>query len=312
MSLGDQLLGTVLDSWEIEKKIGHGGMSRIYAVQNLSKDQDKECVAKVSQGCQIEHLQNEFQVYQELHKHENIVGVPKIMGMYVQKDLCAMIVEKLGYSLYALLKAMRKFSKKTVLMIGHQAVNRIEIVHQCRYVHRDIKPTNILTGLRSQVGTLYLIDFGIAQRYISRFQKHLPNEESCFAGTITFASCSAMEENQVSRKDDLISLAYTLVYLATGSLPWSGLKDPMEVYKLKKETNVDQLCDHLPKALKSIFIHAHALKFDQAPNYRWMQQCFIKSLTWIGEKNDNCFDWVRKVRSSKNDCINKIPTLEAR
>lgn len=98
-------------------------------------------------------------------------------------------------------------------------------------VHGDLKPQNILTSKNlTKDSLLYLIDYGICQPYQDDEGNHLPKVlNSGFSGTIAF---SAAKDNisysnykltysvGLSRKDDLMSLMYVLIYLYKSTLPW--------------------------------------------------------------------------------------------
>ena len=45
-------------------------------------------------------------------------------------------------------------------------ISRMESLHQKNYVHRDTKPANFLIGTGKKANTLFVIDFGLAKRYI--------------------------------------------------------------------------------------------------------------------------------------------------
>ena len=60
----------------------------------------------------------------------------------------------------------RKFSLKTTLMLLHQSLKRLELMHKKDYIHRDIKPDNIMMGLGSESNTLHLIDFGLSRQVV--------------------------------------------------------------------------------------------------------------------------------------------------
>ena len=70
-------------------------------------------------------------------------------------------------------KTLRKFSLKTVLMLIDQMISRIEYIHNRHFIHRDIKPDNFCVGLNKTSNKIFIIDFGLAKRYIQRNGKHI-------------------------------------------------------------------------------------------------------------------------------------------
>ena len=103
-----------------------------------------------------------------------------------------------------------------------QLIDRLKAVHESGYVYLDLKPDNILIG-DSKNGELHkvrLIDFGICQKYLDRNKKHKQLVRvNDFRGNFAFASVYAFHFVTQSRRDDLISLCYLLVFLVNGELP---------------------------------------------------------------------------------------------
>lgn len=107
-------------------------------------------------------------------------------------------------------------------------------MHSCGFIHRDIKPQNILIGEEhtERCNKIFLIDFGLSVQYLDEGGSHLKpiKNYNSVVGTALFASINAHEGSELSRRDDIESLAYTLIYLCTGSLPWKNIN-----IKKKKE-----------------------------------------------------------------------------
>lgn len=77
-------------------------------------------------------------------------------------------MDLLGPSLEHLMtKGIKKFSLKTTLMVADQMIKWIEYVHQRRIIHRDIKPDNFAMGYKNQANRVFIIDFGLAKKYMN-------------------------------------------------------------------------------------------------------------------------------------------------
>lgn len=67
-------------------------------------------------------------------------------------------------------------------------IQRIEYIHSKMFLHRDIKPDNFLMGLGRKQHRVYIIDFGLAKRYLSK-EGHIPYREGkSLTGTARYAS----------------------------------------------------------------------------------------------------------------------------
>lgn len=115
-----------------------------------------------------------------------------------------------------------RFSLKTTLMLADQMLGRIDSVHKKNFIHRDMKPENFLMGIGSESQTVYIIDFGLSKKFKdAKTHQHVPyRENKNLTGTARYASVNAHLGIEQSRRDDLESIGYILVYFINGSLPW--------------------------------------------------------------------------------------------
>lgn len=101
---------------------------------------------------------------------------------------------------------------------------RIETLHSLRLIHRDIKPDNFVLGTGNQNQIIHLIDFGLSKYYLNSKGDHIKQvRKKGLIGTARYASINAHNEYEQSRRDDLESICYVLIYLALGQLPWMNL-----------------------------------------------------------------------------------------
>ncbi|KIK11847.1 hypothetical protein PISMIDRAFT_121957, partial [Pisolithus microcarpus 441] len=159
-------------------------------------------------------------------------------------------------------------------------VSRLEYIHSCHYIHRNIKPQNILLRQSDSrhATTVFLIDFSVALQYHDPATRiHIPYQEGCpFVGTPAFSSISYHCGYQSGHHDDIESLAYTLVYLLRGSLPWfsdanTSLSSNV-ICNLKCDTMVETLCDGLPVEFMTFIKYSRLLAYGARPDYDYLKK----------------------------------------
>ncbi|CAD5119320.1 DgyrCDS7942 [Dimorphilus gyrociliatus] len=221
-----------------------------------------------------------------------------------------MVTDLLGPNLEDLYNyCKRKFSLKTVLQLADQMLGRVEYIHNKCFIHRDIKPDNFLMGIGARrVNTVFLIDYGLAKKYRDmRTRTHIPYREGkSLTGTARYASVNAHLGVEQSRRDDLESLGYVLVYLAKGSLPWQGLKAATRKQKYERisekklSTIPEVLCKGFPEEFQKYLTYTKNLKFEDAPDYDYLRKELFRKLYTkkLHYQYDFHFDWSV---SSKNE-----------
>lgn len=219
-------------------------------------------------------------------------------------------MELLGKSLEDLFQAQKKkFSLKTACMLGIQMVDRVEYVHSRKIIHRDIKPDNFVMGYGNKGHIVYILDFGLSKKYWSSTNKcHIPFcRGKKLTGTARYASINALSGYEQSRRDDLESIGYIIMYFLRGSLPWQGLKvnDKEDRYKKicekKKMTSSKELCENFPEQLENFVRYTRNLKFTQVPDYEYLRELLRTVIKNEGEEIDYCYDWCTQKPSIKND-----------
>ena len=219
----------------------------------------------------------------------------KLLNYFEKDDIKYFVFEKLGISLQHLLmqRANNKFDLKTVLTIFDQMIVILYKLHSIGFVHNDIKPENIVIGnSKMTLEKLHLIDFGISTPFWD-FQndKHIEKTQTHFQGTFRFSSMNHHYLNlSQTRRDDIESLLYLCIYCLTGNLPWimdydqyknkkkQSLPSKQEMFEqirnIKGNTSIDEICTAIPNEFNIALTYIRKLKFDEMPNYQYLQQLF--------------------------------------
>ena len=290
----------------INRQLGKGGFGQIYLGRNLKEN--VPIAIKVEENGTRSHLFLEYEILKEIQEGEGIPHVYKFRQGHHHNYL---IMELLGKSIDKLFSDCKKqFTYKTIFQIGYQMIKRIEYVHSKGYIHRDIKPGNFVIGKGDKNKILYIIDFGLSKRYLDKnTNQHIPYKEGKgLTGTARYVSLFTHYGIEQSRRDDIEGIAYNLIYLAKGKLPWQGVKTKNKKEKHKKimESKVaytpDILCKNLPEEFKILLNYARELEFEKKPDYKKINLMFKSYIVNNGDTMNWEFDWDKpKVEDSKEE-----------
>eukprot|EP00825_Cyclidium_porcatum_P029638 TRINITY_DN31597_c0_g1_i1.p1 TRINITY_DN31597_c0_g1~~TRINITY_DN31597_c0_g1_i1.p1 ORF type:complete len:303 (+),score=51.51 TRINITY_DN31597_c0_g1_i1:130-1038(+) len=281
--------------YRLGRKIGVGSFGDIYLGTNIQTEEEV-AIKLESVNSKHQQLLYESKIYRIL---QDGVGIPNLHWFGVEEDFYVLVIDVLGPSLEDLFKfCNKKFSLKTVLMIADQLISRIEYLHSKNFLHRDIKPDNFLIGLGKKADHVYMIDYGLAKKFRDpRTGLHIPYKEGkALTGTARYASINTHIGIEQSRRDDLESIGYVLMYFLNGSLPWQGIQAENKQEKYEKIQNkkiatpIDVICKDAPQEFYEYFRYCRNLKFEEKPDYVWIRRLFKDLFNRCEYQYDLIFD----------------------
>lgn len=286
----------IAGKYQIIKEIGRGSFGEIFQALNLSNNTLVGIKVELSDH-EYPQLTSECRIYDEL---KGGPGIPHIYWYGSEGEYNFLVMDLLGLSCEALFeKCNRNFSLKTILLMTHQMLSRIEYLHSNLYIHRDIKPENFVIGTGPKSNIIYLIDYGLCKKYRNwRTKEHIPYiEGKSLTGTARYASLNTHLGIEQSRRDDLEGLAYVLVYFLKGKLPWQDInaaqkQDRYEAIKqLKISTPISEICSDVPIEFCLFLSYVRQLEFAQDPDYTYMKGLFERLRFKSKFEYDYVYDW---------------------
>ena len=287
--------------YKVIKKIGEGSQSTIYSGENIKTNEGIAIkVEKKTEGDCL--LEQEIKMLIRLKEHEGIVNIITCgkSGKYI------VLIEKLlGKSLDLLfLDSSKNFTLSDICQIAIQCLDRLEFIHSKGIIHCDIKPENFAIGLKDP-NVIYLIDFGLCQDYKNlKTGKHIEFSFTGYmTGTARYASRNALRGKALSRRDDMESFIYMILYFLSKKLPWQGVRAKTltgrykKIFIYKEQFKYEEFCKNYPKEITTIVKYIRNLSFKERPNYEYMKKLFKKILLDNNSFISDYFSWMINMKN---------------
>ena len=260
------------NKYEVISYIGNGAFCSVLLGKNINTS-ELVAIKIENKKNEIKTLLHEAKIYIYLNK---ITGIPKVKTFGTNNDYNYLILERLGMSMLDITTKIGKFPISELLIVAKNILLIIKNIHEKGIIHRDLKPDNFLFDYNNS--NINIIDFGLSRQYI-RNNKHIDfKENKKLLGTSLFASLNNHKGFECSRRDDIESFVYSMIYCAKGFLPWSSISNKEEltndeynnkIYEIKNNISLDELCLDIKEWLnvKELLIYCRGLSFNEKPDY---------------------------------------------
>jgi len=282
----------IANKYKILNKISEGSFGLVYKGQNI-RTGEKVAIKIEKRSSEFNVLKTEARIYQYLGKLD---GFPQLKWFGTDVKYNYLVIDLYRCSLHSLIKIRERISFHSALHFGIQMIERLETLHSKLLLHRDIKPDNFLLD---DLHKIYLIDYGFCKRY-DHDGKHIEERKiNQIIGTVNFVSLNVHKFLEPSRRDDLESVIYIIIYMLYGTLPWISVSDSSrnsssdhirdsdfrsdinsdsvnendiqldfdndKIMQLKQETN------YLPIFIREMLQYVRQLAFKEKPDYKHLK-----------------------------------------
>lgn len=244
---------TVLGNrYRLERRLGHGGMSEVWLATDLALDRRvavkwlKPTLA--TDAVVAERFRREAIAVARLN-HPNIVAVHDAFEHDGRQAVVMQLVD--GKSLRQLLDVQIRLSPELTMHIGSCVAVALDAAHRAGFVHRDVKPGNIML---TSDGRVMLTDFGIAKG-LDSVEDDLTSP-NIMMGTAKYLSPEQVRGRKLDGRADLYSLGLVLYECLAGRVPFLGETDAdTALARLQRDpTDLTRLRPTVPRGLV-VLIH---------------------------------------------------------
>jgi serine/threonine-protein kinase len=222
----DPLVGRTIDRYRVVETIGSGGMARVYRATHVFLEQD--FAIKVLHGQIAADKSFATRFHREATalgkiKHRNVVQVSDFGA--TKEGLLFLVMEYLdGPSLTEALRRSGPFSPQRSAALARQLALGLGAAHSRGFVHRDLKPGNIILMEEDGVEVPKILDFGLV-RLLEPDDAMIPTQLTAHGqmfGTPAYMSPEQISGEDIDSRADLYSLGVILYQMIVGSTPFTG------------------------------------------------------------------------------------------
>jgi len=301
-----------------DKVLGTGESGEVYE-GIMVKTGMKVAIKTEPANAEKKKLQHEKEVLSQLR---GTPGIPKLIWFGVDDNSFVLVLELCGSNVRSLLDYCGgRLSMKTVLNLTDKLLIILESLHKQGIIHRDLCPENVCMGRGLMANEVYLMDLGLAEQYTEMMTgvhrlsdaKSENGDEELISRNCNFASSKVYKgECAASRRDDLESLGYLMIYMLRGELPWitlwksakdtpkyRNLAESQFVQGMKMKTKPEALTQGLPDIFCQFMKDVKKLGYDEKPNYEVFRKNFRTQYAQMKLSHDYRWDWV--VKQDKED-----------
>jgi serine/threonine protein kinase len=237
----------IFNKYKILNALNAGTYGKVFVGESIAT---KTKVAIKMEEKELKLLKREAQIYQCLNGHSGIAKL-KFYGSTDRNNF--LILPLFGKSI-----ATHKFSLSSAFQIGKTMIDIVRYIHSKGFLHRDLKPDNFLFEDDYRT-SIKLIDFGLAKKYIDKNNTHIPFKTGkSLIGSINYSSLGVQKGFESSRRDDLESIMYVILFLMRGKIQWDNLIVE-DVEKMKMQ--------YADEPLAKMISYCRTLKFEEEPDY---------------------------------------------
>ncbi|MCC7382941.1 MAG: protein kinase [Deltaproteobacteria bacterium] len=218
----DPLIGKTIDRYQVEDIIGDGGMARVYRARHVHLGQP--CALKILYGDMAgdrtlaERFRREAQSSAQI-RHPNVVQVTDFGAS--AEGLTFMAMELLeGTTLADRLKEERVLAPVRIADIARQIALGLSAAHAQGFVHRDLKPKNVMLVPEPGMELVKILDFGLV-RPLEESDERLTAQGQVF-GTPPYMSPEQISGGPIDPRTDLYALGAIIYELIAGHPPFQG------------------------------------------------------------------------------------------
>jgi len=259
----DDSIAYISNKYTLENKLSSGSFGTVYnGIHNITQE---PVIIKIEpNSTEVQSLAHEAKIYNHLL---HISGVPTIKWYENTEHYKYIVLPDIGVSLSTYISTT-VISKQEFEYIAQQLITNIQLIHDKNIIHCDIKPDNIIISPSTK--RVWFIDFGFATSYKHSNNLHCePYQLTSVIGSLNYISLNIHEMCSPSRRDDMESIVYVLLYLVSGTLPWINAEDISHIVHLKKSLINDSWFSQFPD-ICNMLIHCRQLKYKDSPDYVYL------------------------------------------